>query len=1700
MPHIAVPRRRLLQLALLSGLAATLFAASPLRLPAATSTPIYLDSSYTFPERASDLVARMTPQQRANELTSSQAPAFTPSGGTAVSAYGWWNEALHGVSRESTAASGNAVTLQNTTSYPIDQSLGASWDPDLVYRIATEISNEAREVVRSNKLDLDFYSPTMNLQHDPRWGRNDEAYGEDPYLVTKVVSQFVNGMEGKDQSGNLLPDGSGFYKTLTTIKHYAANNSEVNRRSGSADMDDRTLREFYTMAFRGITEATHEGSIMSSYNRVNGVPTAASSYLIDTLARQTFGFNGYFTGDCDAIAAGIVPQHHWQPVGFPHPLTGIEALSFALSAGEDAECNAGFTGANTYKSNLLNAIGMWIPTPNGVTNVNDLDVSATRLFTARMELGEFDPDANVPWLTQARARVPQGTWTNANTNLAVTETPARLALAREAADKSLVLLKNSTTTRKDASTGKLLPIVVPPTGAFKVLVIGALANNANFYLGGYSSTQGTNGQAKEVTPYNGIKAAVLAINPGAQVDFARGFTGTSNAAAQLTTVDTTAVNTAPNYDEVIVYAGTDSGTATEDVDRTAITLPAAQGSLISQVAAKNPNTIAVLETIGPVDVTSWASSVASIVWSSYNGQRKGEALADVLLGAYNPSGRTNGIWYQNVGQIPAITTYSIRPVGATGRTYMYYNGGLAYPFGYGLSYSSFAFSNLQLDSHALDANDTLHVSADVTNTSGAAGNEVVELYVNTPDADPSLQRPIKRLEGFKKIFLDAGETRPVQFALAVPDVAFFDQAAGKWSVDNGRYGVQISTSSADSDIQLQDFVNVTGAIKPLPNVVSVKPAMPGDAGRGIAQRVMFPEGAIVQPGLTVSMNDDTLYGFIEPGSSKPFPVGFTFAYSSNRPSVASVDADGTIRTLANGAATITATATYQGVSKSTTFPIRVLSYASTLYVNGRAIAGFIPDVLNYDVVVPLGVAATPQVTADVPGDASSAVTQATGIAGTANVVVTGPDGLSQTYRITFARQASDDEFSGAIGSQWSFVRDTPAEYSLTSNPGSLTISSRVGDLNTTTNTAHNLLLQPAPKDFTTTTKLTFSAKPNAATQQGGVIAYQDDDNYLKFDLEATSATNIQFNTTLEDSSTGVAVAQTLNATAANTILPANNTIWLRLAKNGNFYSTSYSVDGTTFVPVWTTGATFRNLRTGVFAYNRASTSTTLQVAFDFVHVVGTAPIATPPPVTTLSTTPATVNGWVRQDPTVTLTAADNSSWGIASTTYSLDEAPPQAYTGPFQVNGDGIHTLDFGSTDNAGTIEATNSVEIRIDSIKPTVAVTPDRAPDHNGWYNHAVTFTATGNDGDGSGIAACDAPVVYNGPDSGAAGPFSFTCTDVAGNADSSSSGTFAYDATAPDVSVPADVTAEATGPSGAVVTYPDATATDALSGPLAANCLPASGSTFPLGHTEVACSATDLAGNTGTGSFDVFVPDTSAPEVHAPANVVAEATGPGGAAVTYPDATAFDLVDGPVLASCEPASGSTFPLGHTTVTCSAFDTVGNRGSSFFDVQVVDTTPPAVHPHADIVANATEPGGAHVSFSLTADDIVDGSLPVTCVPASGSLFAIGHTTVLCHATDTRGNTGSTSFDVSVKSALVQLRDLNALIDAFALQQGKDEKFVNTLNNVVKHLAAGKTKQVCKELDDLIKKAGKESGKSLTPAESDAIVAAATRIQSVAGC
>ncbi|MBV9685303.1 MAG: glycoside hydrolase family 3 C-terminal domain-containing protein [Solirubrobacterales bacterium] len=1191
-------------------------------------TPIYLNRSYSPAERAADLVARMTLTQKASQMNSSQAPAIpaSPSIPTGVSAYGWWNEALHGVSRLQLAPSGNSTVLQNTTSYPISLALGSSWDPNIMYQEASAISDEAREVVPNNSLDLDFYSPTVNLGRDPRWGRNDEAFSEDPLLTGDMGSQFVDGLEGKDQQGNLLPQGGGYLKAIATIKHYAANNTEgdriggpTDRLTGTSNMDERTLREYYTAQFKQIIQQSHPGSIMSAYNSVNDIPSPANIHLIDTLARQTFGFGGYFTSDCDAVYE-IYHGHHWQPPGYSRPLNVTEARAFADAAGEDLNCNAGYADNFSYGNTLPAAAHEAIPTQTDIFNSGDMDTSLVRLFAARMQLGEFDDVANEPWVKAARAQLPPGTWTNSDANNAVTETPARLQLARQVGDRGFVLLKNSNTTLGNGATGTVLPIHVPRSGPFKVAVIGYLANPTPrgevgstgaaagaMYLGGYSSDQGAPGMAKEATPYQGLKQAIQAINPNATVDFYNGFTGSPTNASQLTTIDQSAVNAAANYDNVIVYAGTDDSTANEFVDRTDMALPGAQAQLINEVAAKNPNTAAVIEAIGQVDVDSFRDNVPSLLWTSYYGQRKGDALADVVLGNYNPSGHLPFTWYENASDLPALDDYSIRPSATSmGRTYMYYRGPESFPFGYGLSYTTFRTSNLRVDRSNLGANDTFRVAVDVTNTGSVAGKDLVQLYISTPDAPASMELPIKRLEGFQQVELDPGQAKTVTLTVSVPKLAFFNQSANRYEVYDGRYGVEIASSAADGDILARRDVTVRGALTPLPSVLTAKPTMLGDAQRGIQSRVMYPENAAVIAHLTVSMNDESLYGFIEPGQSKPFPAGMRFTFASDHPGVVAVEPGNTIRTLRNGVATITARVTYRGVTRSTQFVVRVLSELDRLSIDGRRIRGFQPDGLSYDSIVPDG-APTPRVTAHTPDpSATVTVTQASGVPGHATVTVTGPDGITQTYTVYFARRARSDEFSGtSVGPQWTWIRQDPAAEQVSG--GALTITPEQGDLGGTNPPARNILLQPALGNWAMVSKLTFSTAPHVANQQGGLIAYQDDANWLKIDWEYSNGTAELAETTSDNQNvSGTQTTQVLTTIPTAGLLSAN-TVWLAMQKIGARYITYYSTDGVHFTPIYNVGASLSNVKVGLFAWNGPATNSDLKVSFQHFRILNGGP-------------------------------------------------------------------------------------------------------------------------------------------------------------------------------------------------------------------------------------------------------------------------------------------------------------------------------------------------------------------------------------------------------------------------------------------------------------------------------------------------------------
>ncbi|WP_028645572.1 glycoside hydrolase family 3 C-terminal domain-containing protein [Nocardioides sp. URHA0020] len=919
-----------------AGVAAGTASASPPTAPlasaaAAAGRPVYLDRSYTPAERAADLVSRMSLAEKAQQMNSSQAPALPRLG---IAAWGWWNESNHGVNASTITPTGNATTLTNTTSYPSDLSMGSTWDPELVYREASLIGDEARDTAPDNRLNLDFYAPTVNLARDPRWGRNDEAWSEDPTLTAQLAGQYVNGLQGQTTDGTLPASAHGYYKAIATLKHYAANNSEVNRRNGSSDMDQRTLREYYTKQFADIVKSAHPGSIMSSYNEVNGVPAAASVQLMSDLARDTYGFDGYFTSDCDAVYE-IQAGHHWQPPGASAPLDQYSRSAWAIAAGEDLDCNWGYHDQYSYGNTVPTAIAQQIKTETDTFNVGDVDTSLTRLFTARIETGEFDKENTVPWVRAARKRLGGATWTTSPDNNAVTETPERLSQARQSAEQALVLLKND----KVGGTS-LLPLSVPKNKAFKVAVVGYFAHPAQLFTGGYSSRQVNAGAANNIDAYTGIKDAVEARNPNAQVDFLPGVTG-GTSASQLTTVDPDTLAKVGGYDAVVVVAGTDGSTASEDHDRTTTALPGAQASMISQVEAANPRTVVYLQTVGSVDVRSFEQTSPALLWSSYLGQRQGPAIADVLLGKVNPSGHLPFTWYTDDSQLPAITDYAIRPSqSAPGRTYMYYTGSPSFAFGHGLSYSSFRFSDLKVTGRSVDASGTVTATAKVTNTGDVAGAATPQLYVTTPFASAAAERPAKRLLAFDRVVVKPGKTVKVSFSAPASQLAFLDEDSETMHVDRGTYGLQLAASV--SDVRQRASVQVTGRLGRTPTTVSVRPVQSGDAAADVAQRVAFDAGARIDPQVTVATDDEALHGYISKGRSTPLPAGTKIRYHSNRRDVVAVEQGGTVlRAVGPGVATVTVDAKLHGTTVSTTFvvnvaPLQITSEPTAAFTAGTA--------------------------------------------------------------------------------------------------------------------------------------------------------------------------------------------------------------------------------------------------------------------------------------------------------------------------------------------------------------------------------------------------------------------------------------------------------------------------------------------------------------------------------------------------------------------------------------------------------------------------------------------------------------------------------------------------------------------------------------------------------------------------------------------
>jgi beta-glucosidase len=811
------------------------------------AAPPYRNPDLSIDERVDDLVSRMTLDEKVSQMLY-DAPAIERLG---IPAYNWWNEALHGVARAGRA-----------TVFPQSIGLGATWDTDLMFRVATAISDEARakhnDAVKHGRRGiyegLTFWSPNINIFRDPRWGRGMETYGEDPYLTSRLGVEFVKGMQGNDPH---------YLKTVSTPKHFAVHSGpEPDRHVFDAVVDDRDLRETYLPAFRAAIFEGKAQSVMCAYNRFRGAPCCGSSELLQKILRQEWGFDGYVVSDCWAIMDFYT--NHRVDKAAP------EAAARALLAGTDLNCGV------TYDS-------LGVAVRRGLVSELLVDLAVKRLFRARFELGMFDPPERVPY-----AKIP----------LSVNDSKKHRELAVEAARKSIVLLKND---------GGLLPL---RKDLRTIAVIGPNADDIDVLLGNYngtpsdpitplegirrkvsndtkviyargcdvaentpslqvvpseflSSTQsGVSKKGLEATYFNnhGFEGEPFLARTDEQVDFnwwkeapvegmnqdsfsvrwtgtiharaagryalgvrafggARLFLGDSllmeasnrhtvflewkyvelkageerrirleywdrraDASVQLVwsvpnpRLKEDALTAARGADAVIMMMGLSPRLEGEEMsvdvpgfkggDRVDIGLPQPQERLMRSVLALGKPVVLVLLN-GSALAVNWASEyIPAIVEAWYPGQAAGTAVADVLFGDYNPAGRLPVTFYKSTDQLPPFTDYNMR-----GRTYRYFAGEPLYPFGYGLSYTTFAYSNLRLPA-SVRAGENVAVTVDVRNTGQRDGEEVVELYVT--DVQAGAPVPIRSLQGFQRISLKAGETERLSFSLTPRQLSLID--------------------------------------------------------------------------------------------------------------------------------------------------------------------------------------------------------------------------------------------------------------------------------------------------------------------------------------------------------------------------------------------------------------------------------------------------------------------------------------------------------------------------------------------------------------------------------------------------------------------------------------------------------------------------------------------------------------------------------------------------------------------------------------------------------------------------------------------------------------------------------------------------------------------------------------------------------------
>lgn len=654
----------------------------------------YLDRSLPFEERAKDLVARMTLDEKASQLTYNSAPVKR----LGIPGYNWWNEALHGVARAGTA-----------TVFPQAIGLAAMFDTQQLREVGEIIATEGRakynaysqEGDRDIYKGLTFWSPNVNIFRDPRWGRGQETYGEDPYLTSRLGAAFVEGIQGDDPK---------YLKAAACAKHFAVHSGpEKLRHEFDAQVSEKDLWETYLPAFEAcVTEAKVE-AVMGAYNRTNGEPCCASRLLMDDILRGKWGFSGHYVSDCWALMD--FHEHH------KVTKTMEESAALALERGCDVNCGVVY-------AHVLAAV------EQGKVSETLIDRAVTRLLATRMKLGLFDGVEQFDSIPYSK-------------NDCAEHRAANLETAR----RTMTLLKNN----------GILPLDREKLRS--IAVIGPNADDRAMLPGNYHGTA-----SEYLTPLDGIRRLAGDRLRVYYSEGCHKFKDRVEDLAYADDRIAEAVICARESDVAVVVLGLDErmegeefdqGNAYGSGDRESIALPGRQEALLEAVQATGTPTILVLCAGSAVSVCWAQEHVDAIVDAWYPGAQGGLALAELLFGAYSPAGRLPVTFYRDTADLPDFQDYSMK-----NRTYRYFEGEPLYPFGYGLSYTRFEYRDLTLDRAEVSAGEPLRASVTVRNAGEAAGGEVVQCYLR--DEEASVEVPKWSLCAFTRIHLEAGESCRVE--------------------------------------------------------------------------------------------------------------------------------------------------------------------------------------------------------------------------------------------------------------------------------------------------------------------------------------------------------------------------------------------------------------------------------------------------------------------------------------------------------------------------------------------------------------------------------------------------------------------------------------------------------------------------------------------------------------------------------------------------------------------------------------------------------------------------------------------------------------------------------------------------------------------------------------------------------------------------